>query len=247
MLMADGLIFSQAANTVPLCALADMAHRPIKRIIAVLLLVVLVSSSQATSRVPPGTGPILITPVTNSDPAPVSAPTDTPFQIMSRRIQKLPAMTAMTMADMRRLYSDASAPHALKGSRSSAQMDRANGAVGASFSDSRLSNDYVKLGQQRVGKIIVSFAGKQYACSGSVIQRAVVLTAAHCVCQWGQGSSCFPDTTEDGRLKVSSGGVGAARRTSASPPRESVDYAACLGRVVEPSGSRFSLRSEECL
>lgn len=208
-----------------------MAHHWIKCSIAVLLLlVVFVSSSQAASRVPPGTGPILITPVTNSNAAPVSR--DNPFQIMSRRVQKLPAMTAMTMADMRRLYSDASAPHALKGSRSSPQTDRANGALGASFSDSRLSDDYVKLGQQRVGKILVSFQGNTYGCSGSVIQRALVLTAAHCVCQWGQGSSCFPDTTKDGQLKVSSRGVGAA---STHPQRSRRTAQPALGMLLHPS------------
>lgn len=223
------LIFHELLTPCPCVLSADMAQHWIKSSIAVLLLLVLVSSSQAASRVPPGA--VLMTPVTNSNPAPVSAPRDARFQIMSRRIQKPPAMTAMTMADMRRLYSDASAPHALKGSRrSSPQTDRAHGALGASFSDSRLSDDYVKLGQQRVGQIIVSFAGEQYGCSGSVIQRALVLTAAHCVCRWGLGSICFPDTTEDGQLKVRSRGVGAARHTSA-------DCAACPGRVIAPSGS----------
>lgn len=168
-----------------------------------LLLLALVSPSQAASRLPPGTGPVLLSGRhTTTRPPTIRTPTDGPFQVMSRRVQKLPAMTAMTMADMRRLYSDASAPAALKGSRSSSQADRANGALGASFSDSRLSEDYVNLGQQRSGKILVTLNNITYGCSGSVIQRAVVLTAAHCVCNWGQGSNCFPDTTADGQLKL---------------------------------------------
>lgn len=74
----------------------------------------------------------------------------------------------------------------------------ANGLAGASFADSRFSPEYYTLGQQRVGTLYMRFGGNWLSCTASVINRALLLTAALCVCQHerGVGDACLPDTQE---------------------------------------------------
>ena len=83
----------------------------------------------------------------------------------------------------------------------------ANGLAGASFSDSRFSPEYYTLGNQRVGKLWMRYTIDSqpiwYYCTASVINRALLLTAAHCLCaqEKGVGDVCFPDVV-DGTLQV---------------------------------------------
>jgi hypothetical protein len=86
----------------------------------------------------------------------------------------------------------------------------ANGLAGASFSDSRFSPEYYTLGNQRVGTLFMSHSTATvpgwYYCTASVINRALLVTAAHCLCQQekGVGDKCLPDVV-NGTLQV--GGV----------------------------------------
>jgi hypothetical protein len=87
----------------------------------------------------------------------------------------------------------------------------ANGLSGASFSDSRFSPEYYTLGNQRVGKLWMrhSTAPEEaggpgwYLCTASVINRALLVTAAHCLCMQakGVGDVCLPDVV-NGTLQV---------------------------------------------
>lgn len=138
----------------------------------------------------------------NALPAPVSLPAGAKVLQKHRTVKELPAMSAMTMPEMKDMYSGPTAPRSTKGAINRPRP-LANGEVGSSFSDSRFTSEYFTLGQGRVGRWLFRSDNVWYSCTASVIQRAVLLTAAHCVCNWGEGGSCGPDTV-DGQVQVSS-------------------------------------------
>jgi hypothetical protein len=121
----------------------------------------------------------------------------------SRTVTQLPAGSSlMTAGDLQSQFTGARRPQVFRG-RSRGFKPQANGVGGIPYSDSRFTADYVTLGQSRVGVLYMSFGGVWYQCTASVINRALLVTAAHCVCEWGQGQNCFPDTDADGNLLVS--------------------------------------------
>ena len=46
---------------------------------------------------------------------------------------------------------------------------------------------------RQTGKLFMTFGGKPFRCSASVIRRGLVLTAAHCVHDFGEGEAGFPE------------------------------------------------------
>jgi hypothetical protein len=157
------------------------------------------------SRLPPGVGPLITSGVHTATRTPqlqpVRAPAGTQFRKRTPTVKQLPAMTALSMSEMKGLYSGPAAPRVSGPRKGNTPQILANGVWGGSFSDSRFSSEYFSLGQSRSGRLIMRFNGTWYQCSASVINRALLVTAAHCVCIWGAGADCFPDV-EDGQLQV---------------------------------------------
>jgi hypothetical protein len=124
-------------------------------------------------------------------------------RLMDRTITQLPAGSSlMTSGDLASQYSGPKRPQVFRG-RSRGFKPQANGVGGIPYSDSRFTADYVTLGQSRVGVIFVKYEDGWYYCTANVINRALLVTAAHCVCHWGLGQNCFPQTDADGNLQVS--------------------------------------------
>lgn len=75
------------------------------------------------------------------------------------------------------------------------QPRQANGAAGLSFADSRFGGNGAAFGgpSNRVGKLFMRFGGKWFQCSASVINRGLLVTAAHCVHDFGRGAAGYPD------------------------------------------------------
>jgi hypothetical protein len=158
-------------------------------------------------RLPPGVGPLMTSGVHTATRTPQLRPVRAPAagtQVRTRTptVKQLPAMAALSMSEMKGLYSGPAAPRVSAPRKAAAPQILANGVLGGSFSDSRMSSEYVSLGQSRSGRLLIRFGGRWFGCSASVINRALVVTAAHCVCSWGAGFECFPDV-EDGQLQVS--------------------------------------------
>lgn len=148
-----------------------------------------------------GKGGLLTTGNPSIQPAPISIPPGTRVLEISKTVKELPTMSAMTMTEMKGMYSGPTAPRAGR-ERNSGPKPLANGLDGPSFSDSRFTSEYVTLGQGRVGRLLMRFNGTWYGCTASVIQKALLLTAGHCVCEWGKGSACWPDSV-NGEYQVS--------------------------------------------
>lgn len=140
---------------------------------------------------------------------PVSVPKSTPYSSRFPKVAKLPEMKALSMQDISATYTGRRAPRAF-GPNTRTATPQANGAAGASYSDSRFGEEYWQLAKGRVGTLFTRFTdastGKTnwYICSASVINRALLLTAAHCVCDYGLGEACLPDVV-DGQLQVGLG------------------------------------------
>jgi hypothetical protein len=121
----------------------------------------------------------------------------------SRIVTQLPAGSSlMTAGDLEAQFTGTKRPQVF-GGRSTDFKAQANGVGGIPYSDSRFTADYYTLGKTRVGKLYMSFGRRWWVCSASVINRALLVTAAHCVCEWGQGQNCFPDKDADDNLLVS--------------------------------------------
>jgi hypothetical protein len=107
----------------------------------------------------------------------------------------------LTAGDLASQYTGGTRPQVFRG-RSPGFKPQANGISGMSYSDSRFTADYVTLGQTRVGRLFMMFDGRWYSCTASVINKALLITAAHCVCDFGKGQNCFPDMDENGNIQV---------------------------------------------
>lgn len=138
----------------------------------------------------------------SSRKGPTIAPPPKTTKSMNRTVKQLPAgISLMTAGDLKSQFTGPKRPQVFRG-RSKGFKTQANGVGGIPYSDSRFTADYVTLAQSRVGRLIMVYGGLWYACTASVINRALLVTAAHCVCDWGLGPNCFPDTDADGNLQV---------------------------------------------
>ena len=80
-----------------------------------------------------------------------------------------------------------------------------NGVAGATYTDSRYGAQGASFAAnwRRVGKLWMKFGGGWYVCSASVIGRSLLVTAAHCVHNYGQGANGWPVTDPTtGQLQV---------------------------------------------
>lgn len=120
-------------------------------------------------------------------------------------LTRLPPFQAMSAADLQATFQDQAAPGTRQSSDSppSDFQAQANGVAGAAYADSRFGTgaDYTSLAARRVGRLLVRSGNVWYQCSAAVINRALLLTAAHCVCDYGKGAACFPDRV-NGQLQV---------------------------------------------
>jgi hypothetical protein len=120
-----------------------------------------------------------------------------------RTVKQLPTdATLMTAGDLQSQFTGARRPQVFRG-RSRGFKPQANGVGGIPYSDSRFTADYVNLAHGRVGALFSVRGEYAYLCTASVINRALLVTAAHCVCEWGLGANCLPDMDTDGNFKVS--------------------------------------------
>lgn len=120
------------------------------------------------------------------------------------------SLKAMTYPEMQAAFSGTAAtvvPSSDDQQRSAAGgpiTPQANGAGGAGFSDSRFGTgtDYASIASRRVGRLSMRFGGKWSVCTASVINRALLVTAAHCVFNFGKTTTGWPDRDAAGNLQV---------------------------------------------
>jgi hypothetical protein len=120
-------------------------------------------------------------------------------------LANLPNLQPMSALEMHAAFQGEVAPGTRPGSDSAPSdiAPQANGIAGAAYADSRFGSgaDYTSLAATRVGRLLIKSGGVWYACTAAVINRALLLTAAHCVCDYGKGAACFPDKV-NGALQV---------------------------------------------
>ncbi|GBF91331.1 hypothetical protein Rsub_03651 [Raphidocelis subcapitata] len=58
------------------------------------------------------------------------------------------------------------------------------GITGYSFADTRVSGNEFNSVLKPTGKVLMTFGGKRYMCSASLIGKSLLVTAAHCVWDW---------------------------------------------------------------
>ena len=80
---------------------------------------------------------------------------------------------------------------------------QASGTAGANYADSRFGTgaDYASFASKAVGRLSMRFGGVWYVCTASFINKALLVTAAHCVFKYGKKTTGWPDIV-NGQLQV---------------------------------------------
>lgn len=141
----------------------------------------------------------------NTDPAPSTAPA---VGVLNERVNmirksQLRGLQVQTADDLNAAYSGITAPGASPLNRlGDNATSTAYGIAGPSYSDSRFGNgsDFVAKARS-VGRLLTRFAGVWYLCTATIINKSLLVTAAHCVFKYGQQGSGWPDLV-DGHSQV---------------------------------------------
>ena len=186
----------------------------LERTVVVLLLAVAVVADEAVLSTPIAatTPEELTSQLVDASPSIISTgpPTRVHMPRQAKAIERqqlltqMPDLRAMTGPELAQAFAER--PAIIPSSDDPTQgpiRPQANGAAGAVYADSRFGTgtDYASVANRRVGKLNMRFGGLWYMCTASVINKALLVTAAHCVFKYGQGSSGYPDVVS-GNLQV---------------------------------------------
>ena len=119
-------------------------------------------------------------------------------------LTSLPDFKAVTYQEMLAEQVGGAVASVVPGSDSGDVDPQASGTAGANYADSRFGTgaDYASFVTKATGRLRMRFGGSWYVCTASTINRALLVTAAHCVFGYGKKTAGWPDIV-NGQYQVS--------------------------------------------